>query len=329
VRWSQESGASRQTGVAHGTILDLVAFIRRVQSKTQVCLDAEHLVGRAPDCLLQLPDGHVSSRHAMFRWHEGYWWIRDLASLNGTFVDGRRLASGTPEPLARGTRLGFGTDVDEWELVDERGPCIMALPEQAGEPLYADQYEMIGIPSPAEPLLTIYRAPDGLWRLERADQSARVLVHGDKFDVAGQPWHFVCPAQVAPSITEEQAVPIESVTLVFGVSADEEHVHLRARVGARDIDLGARNHNYLLLQLARVRLADRADGQPPTVAGWYYQDELTKKLRVEPMQLNLDIFRIRRHIAAKGIPNAVQLIERRATTRQLRIGTDLLQIVNV
>jgi hypothetical protein len=46
-----------------------------------------------------------------------------------------------------------------------------------------------------------------------------------------------------------------------------------------------------------------------------------------PPQLNIDVFRIRRHFAAAGIAGAAGIVERRPRTQQLRIGTPHLEIV--
>lgn len=48
--------------------------------------------GRAPDCDLVLSDDTVSRRHAALRTGEdGRWFLRDLGSTNGTWVNDRRI----------------------------------------------------------------------------------------------------------------------------------------------------------------------------------------------------------------------------------------------
>lgn len=50
-------------------------------------------IGRAPDCSLRLPDDDVSRRHAILQAQgEGEFWLVDLGSANGTYVNGRRLS---------------------------------------------------------------------------------------------------------------------------------------------------------------------------------------------------------------------------------------------
>lgn len=53
---------------------------------------------------------------------------------------------------------------------------------------------------------------------------------------------------------------LKQVELSFLVSSDEEHVQIHMVAGGRTIDLRSRNHNYLLLTLARARMKDREEG---------------------------------------------------------------------
>jgi adenylate cyclase len=46
------------------------------------------LVGRDPKNDIVLPCGTVSSRHCELEYTNGYWWVRDLGSRNGTKIDG-------------------------------------------------------------------------------------------------------------------------------------------------------------------------------------------------------------------------------------------------
>jgi hypothetical protein len=114
--------------------------------------------------------------------------------------------------------------------------------------------------------------------------------------------------------------------LRFFVSRDEEHVELQLVQDERVIDLGARNHNFVLLTLARRRLADVADGVPETSCGWVLADELACGLKIMRGGLNLDVFRIRRMALSHGISDGEAIIQRRVGTGQLRVGTGRLAI---
>jgi hypothetical protein len=53
---------------------------------------AEITIGRSPDCGIFLDDVTVSRRHAVLRRQDGYW-IEDQGSLNGTFLNRKRIES--------------------------------------------------------------------------------------------------------------------------------------------------------------------------------------------------------------------------------------------
>ena len=80
--------------------------------------DTETLVGRIdpvtgirPDVDLTNLDGprSVSRRHAkIVREEDGFQVVEEIGTMNGTFVNGKRLATGAPTPLRDGDRLRFG-----------------------------------------------------------------------------------------------------------------------------------------------------------------------------------------------------------------------------
>jgi pSer/pThr/pTyr-binding forkhead associated (FHA) protein len=56
-------------------------------------LDGETTIGRSPDCGIFLDDVTVSRKHAVLREREGGFFIEDQGSLNGTFVNRKRVES--------------------------------------------------------------------------------------------------------------------------------------------------------------------------------------------------------------------------------------------
>ena len=65
----------------------------------------ETSVGRSPDCDVFLDDVTVSRRHAQVVRRDGQFFIEDKGSLNGTFLNRRRIESG---PLEDGDELQIG-----------------------------------------------------------------------------------------------------------------------------------------------------------------------------------------------------------------------------
>jgi len=69
-------------------------------------------VGRASDNTLRLPDGTVSRHHAVIRTGgDGKARLTDLASMNGTYLNGRRITNHTPVALHDGDRIRFGSSI--------------------------------------------------------------------------------------------------------------------------------------------------------------------------------------------------------------------------
>jgi predicted component of type VI protein secretion system len=57
-----------------------------------VNLPADRLmIGREPDCGVVLNDAEVSRRHAAVEFMHGGYWVTDLSSANGTFINGQRV----------------------------------------------------------------------------------------------------------------------------------------------------------------------------------------------------------------------------------------------
>ncbi len=287
--------------------------------------DPDSLVGRSPRSGLHLDEGHVSAQHARLRWSGEFWELRDLGSRNGTCVDGQKLQPGVGHRLARGAVASFGDAQQEWLFEDDAPPQAMIIPVAGGAPRIIEG-EILGLPSADDPQATIYRGSDGRWVLERADAPLMNLDSGSVFDVDGQDWRFSCPELISSTETARQPGQTHQLRLQFAVSRDEEHVELVATFGDEHFDLGSRGHNYLLLTLARRRRDDAAAGLPDTSCGWVYQDVLADELDVTAAQMNVDIFRIRKQLAALKLTDVPNIIERRPRAKQLRIGVGGLEI---
>jgi len=66
------------------------------------------VLGRAADCDLVITDGTLSARHLAFHQQGDGWGVEDVHSLNGSSVDGQRLAAGQVVPLADGAQIEAG-----------------------------------------------------------------------------------------------------------------------------------------------------------------------------------------------------------------------------
>jgi hypothetical protein len=76
----------------------------------------EILIGRDPSCDCTLEDATVSSSHARLSYHHAQWWIEDLDSTNGTYLN--NLQVNAPVVVTSGDELRFGQAVLLLQLRD-------------------------------------------------------------------------------------------------------------------------------------------------------------------------------------------------------------------
>lgn len=74
-------------------------------------------IGRAAENHLVLSDPFASSNHAIVVWREGQWWIEDLGSHNGTYVNDERVLD--PHPLMTGDQIRVGETVLRFNIIPE------------------------------------------------------------------------------------------------------------------------------------------------------------------------------------------------------------------
>lgn len=287
---------------------------------------ADHLVGRAPEAALKLENPSVSWRHASLRWTGQVWELQDLGSLNGTFLDGARIATGARVALRIGARLRFGGGDIEWLLSDCAPPGAAAVALDDGARITPCD-GLIALPDAEHPELSIHRRLDGTWL---AESSERVWTpECDEVVVAGgRRFRFEPGGVVTATAAGAERLPTPStIALEFAVSRNEEQVDITILHREQRQTLRPRAHTYLLLTLARVRLNDQADPElPPTSHGWVDQQRLLKMLATNAPQLALDVYRARRQFADAGVCDSAQLIERRTVSRELRIGVSALHV---
>jgi len=81
------------------------------QKPRSVRLDASTTIGRSVECELRLDDTYVSQQHARIFDRSGNWYVEDLGSTNGTFVNEQRLVA--PAMLTPGDKIRVGQTVVE------------------------------------------------------------------------------------------------------------------------------------------------------------------------------------------------------------------------
>lgn len=77
----------------------------------------EVILGRSLNCDYPIPDETVSARHARMSYHHNQWWVEDLGSTNGTYLNDERV--NVPTVVISGDELRCG-QVSLILSIDER-----------------------------------------------------------------------------------------------------------------------------------------------------------------------------------------------------------------
>ncbi|MFK4083394.1 FHA domain-containing protein [Kribbella sp. NPDC020789] len=72
-------------------------------------VDEPVVIGRGSDCQIRLDDDYSSTRHSRLFLSEGQWWVEDLGSTNGTYLDGQRVTRPVPAEIGGSIRIGRTT----------------------------------------------------------------------------------------------------------------------------------------------------------------------------------------------------------------------------
>ncbi len=107
-------------------------------------------IGRDPnDNLLCIADGRMSRRHAMLKEQSGQWFLADLNSANGTFVNGRPIT--TPTLLSPGDQI-------------QMGDTTLSLQIPGQQPQVWGNSPFVPMPTPAIPGVPDVSVPHGGWK---------------------------------------------------------------------------------------------------------------------------------------------------------------------
>lgn len=96
----------------------MAAYLRAHDKGLEFLLEDFNLLGRSADATIRLTDAGVSRQHATIRRDGNLFWLADLGSANGSFVNDHALT--TARALQHGDRLGIGTCLFTFET-DEGG----------------------------------------------------------------------------------------------------------------------------------------------------------------------------------------------------------------
>jgi len=71
-------------------------------------------LGRSHTNVLIIADAFASNHHALILWRDELWWLEDLDSHNGTYLNEQRLTQ--PLPLTSGDHIRIGATVLRFEI---------------------------------------------------------------------------------------------------------------------------------------------------------------------------------------------------------------------
>ncbi|MFX0593085.1 FHA domain-containing protein FhaB/FipA [Melissospora conviva] len=111
--------APRGVGASTGQTAGTPAKVKRGRAARQLVVTAGQLagtritlgenqitIGRAEDSTLVITDDYASARHARLVPRQGQWFVEDLGSTNGTYLDRAKVTGPTPVPLGVPIRIG-------------------------------------------------------------------------------------------------------------------------------------------------------------------------------------------------------------------------------
>jgi len=97
----------RSTARGRGRAARQLLVTQGALTGTRISLDSRPiLIGRADDSTLVLDDDYASTRHARIAPQGDDWYVEDLGSTNGTYLDRAKVSGPTRVPLGVPVRIG-------------------------------------------------------------------------------------------------------------------------------------------------------------------------------------------------------------------------------
>ncbi|MBN1172868.1 MAG: FHA domain-containing protein [Micromonosporaceae bacterium] len=100
-------GQGRPAKVKRGRVAHQLIVTGGALAGTRITLgEAPITIGRAEDSTLVITDDYASARHARLVSRAGQWYLEDLGSTNGTYLDRAKVTAPTSVPLGVPIRIG-------------------------------------------------------------------------------------------------------------------------------------------------------------------------------------------------------------------------------
>jgi pSer/pThr/pTyr-binding forkhead associated (FHA) protein len=103
----QAPKASKQPKQRRRDVPQVLVITQGQLAGTSIALrEAPVTIGRENDCTLVLADDYASNRHARLVPRDGQWYVEDLGSTNGTYLDRTKVTTPTHVPIGMPIRIG-------------------------------------------------------------------------------------------------------------------------------------------------------------------------------------------------------------------------------
>ena len=101
------TSAARPAKVKRGRAAHNLIVTEGALAGTRLTLGEQPItIGRAEDSTLVISDDYASARHARLVPRSGQWFVEDMGSTNGTYLDRTKVTAPTPVPLGVPIRIG-------------------------------------------------------------------------------------------------------------------------------------------------------------------------------------------------------------------------------
>jgi pSer/pThr/pTyr-binding forkhead associated (FHA) protein len=96
--------------------ISLIIKMEQGQENMRQFSQPQVMIGRDTKCDLSMMDEALSAHHARLTHHHGQWWLEDLNSTNGTFLNREKLT--TPAVVITGDHFKCGNTVFQIQVED-------------------------------------------------------------------------------------------------------------------------------------------------------------------------------------------------------------------
>jgi serine phosphatase RsbU (regulator of sigma subunit) len=141
--------------VEHEVSLELEPLGRPDQPSVRIVCSKPTRLGRSNECELCLADPGVSRRHAEITYQSGTWFITDLASRHGTFLNAVKLDPHAPVPLREGDLLRVGPWTYRAMVGRGRTPRLSTVDDSGSTMVRVQRVSEPELTSPAQRRLSI------------------------------------------------------------------------------------------------------------------------------------------------------------------------------